>query len=486
MKAIYLLINSTIAILFFCNNLLCQDTFKLTMKDPLTNEVIHDAIELSNGSFILACNEWAPSASVHLVRLSKTGKELASKVFTYNGLSCGLTSVAQINQNQFIFGGYVIVDTIVKVWVYETDSLLNELNSKTFKLDTNNMYSINIKISKSGNILCSGLAVSPLQYDYAYLYELSPGLDSIRYKLFNQYSAEQYPSLLEKKYGEGYYFFLTGYHPTISNFSISILDLDQSFSINHINGVPLRLSNFSNSLWINNKDYVTTGLKVYSGENDYCIGVINLDTNNVMNHDTIIGDHDTIEYPAMQRLVDLVNPNSIYLGSTHNLRWNEYDTGPSWFGLTNMDSLLNVRWQKFYGEGTVNFLLMGILATHDGGCLMFGTVYDTATQYNELDVQIIKVNSDGLVGGINNNGIIVAHDANVFPNPGTDYIIIQSSPQIRGAQFRMVTIDGKQVISKSLNERIIKIDTQLLSSGTYPWEIIFQGRKIENGKWVKE
>ena len=486
MKAIYLLTKITIAILFFSNNLFCQDTFRITMKDPLTYEVIHDATELSDGSFILLCNQWAPSVSVHLIRLSKTGKELASKVFSYNGLSCGLTSIAQLNQNQFVFGGYVIVDTIVKAWVYETDSLFNELNSRTFTFNTNNMYSILVTISKSGNILCSGLIADPLQYNYAYLYELSPELDSIRYKLFSEYGAEQYPSILEKKYGEGYYFFLTGYHPTNSNYCISILDLDNSFTINHINGVPLRLSNFSNSLWINNKDYITTGLKDYSGPNDQCIGVISLDTNNVMLHDTIIGDHDTVEYPALQRLLDFVDPNSIFLGSNHNIRWYEFLPGPGWFGLTNMDSLLNVRWQKFYGGGTTNFLLQGILATHDGGCLMFGTVYDTATQHNEQDVHIIKVNSDGLLGGLENKGSIIAHDAIVYPNPGSDCIIIQSGPQIKGAQFSMATIEGKNVLTSNLNDKKTELITTTLKPGSYIWRIIFNNNVVESGKWIKQ
>ena len=156
----------------------------------------------------------------------------------------------------------------------------------------------------------------------------------------------------------------------------------------------------------------------------------------------------------------------------------------SWFSLTNMDSSLNVRWEKFYG-GNAYYVLWGTKATTDGGCLMYGSIYDSATQVNERDIYVIKVNKNGLLGGIDNKSPIV-HDAIVYPNPGSDHLIIESGPQIANAEFRMVSIEGKQVISKDLIERRMMLDTKNLTPGTYFWQIVRNGKAIETGKWVKE
>jgi hypothetical protein len=44
-------------VLFFlsANSIFSQNTFKYTIKDPSTDEVVYDGIELANESYILTC-----------------------------------------------------------------------------------------------------------------------------------------------------------------------------------------------------------------------------------------------------------------------------------------------------------------------------------------------------------------------------------------------------------------------------------------------
>ncbi len=280
--------------------------------------------------------------------------------------------------------------------------------------------------------------------------------------------------------------FLTGYHSMWANYNEAILDLDNSFSIVNVTGVPHELSETLNSKWINKKTFILTGRKdSIPFPNDRCIGVFSLDTSYSLNHELYIGDHDTIEWPGKWKNLDYIDTNNIYIGGTHNFCQYEICNQISWFSLTNMDSLLNVRWEKFYG-GNAYYVLMGIRATKDGGCLLFGSIYDSVTQVNERDVYVIKVDHNGLVGVNDNKTDPSVHDAIVFPNPGSDYLIIESGPQISRAQFMMTSIEGKQVIAKTLDKRRTTLETKSLPSGTYVWRIVFNDRIIETGKWIKE
>ncbi len=47
-------------------------------------------------------------------------------------------------------------------------------------------------------------------------------------------------------------------------------------------------------------------------------------------------------------------------------------------------------------------------------------------------------------------------------------------------------LEGKQVIAKTLDERRKTLETKSLSSETYVWQIVFNDRIIETGKWIKE
>jgi len=202
-------------------------------------------------------------------------------------------------------------------------------------------------------------------------------------------------------------------------------------------------------------------------------------------HEYYIGAHDTLEYPGLRSRLDLLDTNTIYVGGTHNFCMSsEFCPVHSWFSLNQMDTTLNVNWQHFYG-GDANYTLWGILATKDHGCLMFGSRYDLNASSNERDIYAFKVNSDGLIfpTGITSPKF---HEAIIYPTPGSDHLIVESNPQISGAEFVMTSMNGVNVISQVISSSKTKLNTSFLSSGTYVWQIINKNKVIESGKWVKD
>ncbi|MFN7015359.1 MAG: hypothetical protein ACK4ON_13920, partial [Bacteroidia bacterium] len=82
---------------------------------------------------------------------------------------------------------------------------------------------------------------------------------------------------------------------------------------------------------------------------------------------------DTVDFPAFVQNIDFKNKDTIFVGFTRNLSLTNtlFAYHPSWLVLLQMDSLLNIRWERFYG-GDAYYVMGKVLATKDGGCLIGG------------------------------------------------------------------------------------------------------------------
>jgi len=240
-----------------------------------------------------------------------------------------------------------------------------------------------------------------------------------------------------------------------------------------------------NLKFINDTIFILSGKKdpQYNPNRDDDYWIITLDTSNHLYNSLITGTYDTMDYPSINNIAFLT-PAKIFGGFTKNSIYliGEFS---SWFGLVCFDNNLELQWKKYYGDNS-NWFLYDILATSDGGCLLVGTRYDWTTQYNERDVMLIKVDENGLITSTGPGPAIQAHDAIVYPNPGRDFLTIESGPQIAGALFVLYDMAGKPLIEKTLNQSSQTLSTAHLPAGLYLWNITLKGKNIENGKWVKE
>jgi hypothetical protein len=169
---------------------------------------------------------------------------------------------------------------------------------------------------------------------------------------------------------------------------------------------------------------------------------------------------------------------------TDNIGPSEFTPQDSWYILNNIDTALNLNWQKYYG-GDGFYTLYGVLATKDSGCLMFGTLWDYHnTQKYTRYLSLIKVTKDGLLLSINGEPSPLMHEAIVYPNPGSNVINIQT--QLISSVFHLYDLTGREIRSQGLIHGRNAIQVQNLKSGLYIYKISQNSDVIEFGKWLKE
>ncbi len=196
---------------------------------------------------------------------------------------------------------------------------------------------------------------------------------------------------------------------------------------------------------------------------------------------------DTVDYPAFRESIDFKNKDSIFIGATRNLSVQNvyFAQQASWFIILQTDSLLNVRWERFYG-GDAYYVMGKIIATHDGGCLIGGWKYDYQNSTtNQTDVILLKLNSEGLLVGQNELEESLLREAIVYPNPGSEAIQIRLAVQHPKALLELFDSQGKLVLSQQLHEKESRINTAHLPIGTYIYRLSAATGLNESGKWVK-
>lgn len=319
--------------------------------------------------------------------------------------------------------------------------------------------------------------------------EISINGDSIqsKYEINGDPSRTSIHSLISIS-GE-YKAFVYGYASYIPNQGFSqILNLDEDFNLLGVNPSPYLIEGYMTTGEIDDFSYILTGM-AYSSPTHYDVGIAKLSSS----EDSIAYNHAgkpgiAEDYCGWKKCMTIANSNSIYTGGTGNdngLFYSCYTTNKMLM-LSNYDSLLNCRWTRFYGSDTACYTMSTLEATSDGGCIMGSMYYTPNHPENLLDAVIIKVDSLGLFTDMLENSVVQVHEALVYPNPGKDFLTIQSGPQINGACFRMFDATGILVKDIIISSTLEKVNASKTPSGTYLWQILYNGKIVEKGKWLKQ
>ncbi len=196
---------------------------------------------------------------------------------------------------------------------------------------------------------------------------------------------------------------------------------------------------------------------------------------------------DTIDYPGAMRGIDFKHKDSIFIGGTRNLSFNNpfYASQPSWMVVLQTDSLLNIRWERFYG-GDAYYIMYKLVATNDGGCLVMAKRFDYQNeQWERDDITILKLNNEGVMVGNPSSRGIVSREAIVYPNPGSNELHLRVGIQHRHWEFSLYDLGGRQVLRQKGTGQYAQFDASALGSGTYIYTITNEQGLNESGKWVK-
>lgn len=217
-------------------------------------------------------------------------------------------------------------------------------------------------------------------------------------------------------------------------------------------------------------------------ERGIVVGIFNFNLE-VLQFDTlaISSTGDTINWPATIKSISINEMGNFYLGGTYNLDFSDFNFGntDSKFLLAKYELSLSKLWEKKYG-GSAYYFMAGILATSDGGCIMYGHRYKSDTR---LEAYALKVDGEGLI--TNTLDLPLAEESvYIYPNPFRENLQVELKSN---SQLELVIYDsfGKTVLKKTISDMKTYINVTTLENGMYFFQILKKGLLLHSGQLVK-
>jgi|GEM_PF-2018879 len=438
--------------------------------------------------------QWDFWNDLRLLKINDTG-EIAKELFIHGGDSSyfNIHHILPINNSELlVVGGCKQTDIpCAQLWIMRIDTSLNIIWDK--KYFTNKICTSNIAVTEgpTGNLIIAASITNldPMPTLSLIFLEINSNGDSLQSKCYsdgNPLNTDVQSIICLNGQYKAFVFGYQSYLPP--NSSSQILQLDSDLNLVEVRAVPNQIEGYRRAEKINENMYYLTG-KAFTPTTHYDVAIAKLnDSEGVIHYNHTGKSGYTPDYSAWMKCMSLANSNSIYSGGTGNYNGSFYscNTPNKVLILSNYDSLLNCRWTRFYGNDTACYTLSTMDATSDGGCIMGSMYYSPSHPENLLDAVIIKVDSLGLFTGMPENAVVPVHEALVFPNPGQDFLTVQSGPQINGACFKMFDASGILVKDIIISSTLEKVNASKIPSGTYLWQIVYKGKIVEKGKWLKQ
>lgn len=491
MRKIIILLSNAISLLLPMLTF-SQTSFSYLVSTPYY-ECIFDGAEDEFGNYYMVGHKYYDSPlsdPSYLLVLNNEGQLLYEHEFYNEDTSSYFGSVYYKNDSIIIFGALGIASNELKdkLWVLFMDINYNILQSKFYYMNGYGIGDIESIINNKGNYVICGNVYKTLSDSDLFFFEISPSGDSLNLTILEIEGRQMEFDLIEKSNG-GYKVFAYGNFPGAPDTQGTIVEIDSSF--NYISGdsIPYKLYFCHSARWLSSSNYLVTGYKPFINPSRRDMGIIKSKANN----EFIVGNHfgktgDTISYVGGCSNLDFIDPESIFFGGASDIHPQfGYFQPDSWLLLNNLDSNLNLKWQRFYG-GDAGYYLWGLKATQDGGCLMMATRWDAAVQDYELDVYILKVDSNGLLTSTGDYPSIPVQQLAIFPNPAIDFITIRY-PDIFGYDdkeiiiFNSIGIEIKHIPAKqNITEAVVVVSA--FPAGLYFAVLRVEGEKVATGKFL--
>lgn len=197
---------------------------------------------------------------------------------------------------------------------------------------------------------------------------------------------------------------------------------------------------------------------------------------------------DSLEYYTNNCLS--INSNYIYYGGSYNVTWTpplEFYPEQRWILLFKTTHNGDIVWQKFY-KGDVNYMPHKILATSDGGAMVFSPFYDWNNPIPyQRDLHILKIDSLGYytpLTGTEEEFEQMNKQILVYPNPAKDKVNFVFG-LYQNLEINLFNLQGELILSE-IYKSAAKIDISHLPTGTYIYKIAGKNGFFEEGKLVKQ
>jgi len=465
-----------------------QTTWEYVLRTPELDEESFTMIEGIDGSVYVGgrsilLDRQYPYKSL-VFKLNQQGIFVDSIHFTLPDKWTSLSQILPVSNDNYVvlstFRDYASPYTNGGFMINNMNSDLELTNQIVFWADTNYLIFGGAGCNdKNGNLFVNLSVNLPVSSIYSYLVEIDSNLTIIKQKFITDYP-KAYSHL--KKIDDNTYWALNLYTNKYEIF-------DSAFNFVEEQKVPERMTANFGVKWDSDTSFYLMG--DHMPGNYHNLGFLRqphyFDTTGYLFNSW--GEADTLDFPAFTNGIDFRNKDSIFIGGTHNMPY-ALDPGqqpvPTWFVILQTDSLLNVRWERFYG-GNANYLMMKLIATRDGGCLVAGTRYDYMNDpVPQTDIIVLKLNSEGLLVGDHELPETRMHEAIVYPNPGTHVLQIRLAVQHPTALLELFDANGRLMLNQQLHQKESRIAVDHLPKGTYIYRLSADTGLLESGKWMKQ
>ena len=449
-----------------------------------------DAVEDKEGNYIFVgakrCHETG-DGDAYILKVSPVGDTIITKTFYISDTNTYFTNILLADYNKyFVFCISGARDTYFyeKIRIYELDVNFNILWEKSYHCPEGYQGFIDgvVMYDSRDNII---LATS-VKYEYNHsdliMYKLDNNGDTLSSQC-HHFVATQVPyDILEKKDSTGYIVFGSLF-PQSLTWSQTV-EIDTSLNIKNIDSIAGWVNPPLSAKWLTDTTYIVSAKYTWpdSSPQDDDITVKVIDTSNNILYEKFFGRKDTLDYPAWRDAIDFIDKYAIYVGGQRVL-YSSFSSTSTYLQLVLLDSTLQVRGKKFYGDDA-DYTLHGVLATSDGGCIMYASRYDYLTQYEEKDIYLLKVMEDSIAVSTSSKPVIKPKEVRVYPNPGINTLRIATA--LKNIQFEMYNMNGEKILSREIENNNTSFDVSKILSGIYLYKIYNSKKVYETGKWVKK
>ncbi len=199
------------------------------------------------------------------------------------------------------------------------------------------------------------------------------------------------------------------------------------------------------------------------------------------------GVKDTVEVFPFHGL-SWRDANKIYVGWTTFEDLDDFepiDINNSWLGVAQLDSTLNTNWIHYYYGKDAN-LLNGLVATSDGGVLLYG--YQKPIDSTYYTGFVLKVDKNGLLATDESNPNQEAISVTVAPNPCANHVTFAlglDEKEENDLQIFLYDTLGRLVKKEKAHSRLNTFSMENLVTGTYLYQVRASGIVVKKGKVVK-
>lgn len=197
-----------------------------------------------------------------------------------------------------------------------------------------------------------------------------------------------------------------------------------------------------------------------------------------------LNSYGAIDTTDFGNSVSFISTDYIFLCGIKNSEVFPLDDG--WIALYKTNLSGEIFYSRFYG-GYGYYYGVQSIATQKGGCLLAANYWDfhnwVPGEPQNYDVIIMKLNADGLLTNISSPVPFEQTDILVYPNPGNEYLKIESC--LENLTLNLYDTKGEVVLVKDF-DKAITIETHILFPGQY-FYTIYQGQEIKkSGIWIKK